>query len=202
MLDRMPTSRAGGPALVGLLFVVLGVAALSLRWAGVDLGAAVGERGWPLFVLGPGLVLLALAFVAPAPGGAALAIGGAAVTTVGAILAYQNWSDHWESWAYVWALIPAGVGLGMAVYGWASHQGDLLRLGPRLVVVGLAIFAIGFWFFESTFERGRAPLDLGTWWPVVAVVGGIVLMAVARLGRRAPAVGRAGGDGVHRDSPI
>ena len=38
-------------------------------------------------------------------GAGGLAIPGSIITTVGLILLYQNSFNHWQSWAYAWALI-------------------------------------------------------------------------------------------------
>ncbi len=34
---------------------------------------------------------------------------------IGGILAYQDYTGHWESWSYLWTLIPGFVGLGIGV---------------------------------------------------------------------------------------
>jgi hypothetical protein len=36
---------------------------------------------------------------------------------------------------------------------------------------------LGWWFFEAIFQTGRAPLDLGTTWPVALVaLGGMIVI--------------------------
>ena len=47
------------PAVLGLLLILFGGIALLARAAGVSVFDAVGPWGWPLFIIVPGLVLLA-----------------------------------------------------------------------------------------------------------------------------------------------
>ena len=59
-LNQRPVAA---PAVVGLLLIAVGAAILLARQAGVDLFSMVGDWGWPLFIIVPGLVLLALALL-------------------------------------------------------------------------------------------------------------------------------------------
>jgi hypothetical protein len=135
-----------------------------------------------LFVIVPGLVLLGASVVPAAPNGVGFAIAGSIVTIVGLLLAYQEATDHWESWSYAWALVgPGGAGVGMLGYGLLYRQADLVGVGVRLVGISLAIFVVGFLFFESIFDNGRVPTDLGTWWPVGVIGLGVLLLIGAVL---------------------
>lgn len=183
-------------AIVGVLLVVAGLAAVALRAAGVDVFDAIARAGWPLFIILPGLVLLVGAVVVAPPGGLGFAIAGTIVTSIGLLLWYQDTANHYESWAYAWALIgPGAAGLAMLVYGAMTRQADLVRAGSRLVVIAAAIFAVGFLFFESIFGEGRVPFDLGAWWPAGLIVLGIVIVVGSLLGARtATSEGRPGED--------
>src|SRR5919109_2521187 len=102
-------------AALGIGFIVVGLALLAVQLLDID----VGEVGWPLFVIVPGVVLLVIGLLGR--GAAGMAIGGCVVTAVGLLLLYQNASDHWESWAYAWALVgPGAFGLGLTVAGLRS----------------------------------------------------------------------------------
>ena len=167
---------------VGIVLLAVGIGALALRQLGVDLVEAAGRNGWPLLVIVPGLVLIAAAAVPSAPNGIGLAIGGSIVTTVGGLLLYQQTTGHWESWSYAWALLPAAAGVAMLIYGTATRGRSIASAGVRLAALGSALFVAGFWFFETVFDTGRAPVDLATWWPVIPVVAGVILTARALLG--------------------
>lgn len=74
---------------------------------------------WPLFVIGPGLLLMMPAYKSTVDDRSSfsfLAVPGAAVTAVGILLFAMNITGHFEAWAYSWTLvIAAGVwGIGYA----------------------------------------------------------------------------------------
>lgn len=177
-MDTMQTDRRRqAPAVIGVILILAGLAVLLGRQAGVDLIDSIAEAGWPLFVIIPGLLLLIMAIVTRPPDGLGFAIAGAIVTTVGGILFYQQETGHWESWSYVWALIPGAAGLAMVVYGALTRGDDLVPTGLRLMAIAALLFVAGMWFFESVFETGTAPVDLATWWPLVLIGIGVVVVA-------------------------
>jgi hypothetical protein len=184
MQARSSVQRWGGLTVLGTILVLVGAGWFVLRELRIDPFEAIADAGWPFFVIIPGVVLLVASLVRTPPNGVGLAIAGSIVTTVGAVLFYQQTSGHWESWAYAWALVgPGAAGLGMLVYGLIFGQRDLLGVGARLVAIGAAIFAVGYWYFETIFASGRAPLELGQWWPVVLVGVGLLALAAGLLGR-------------------
>ena len=177
MVERF-SRRDSGTLLIGMLLVLGGLGAFFVQSAGVDLGELIGEGGWPFLVIVPGLALLLGAFLVPRPGGLAFAIAGSIVTTVGAILLYQNATSNWESWAYVWALIPTAAGVAMTVYGTATGTEGLVVTGTRMALVGVVLFLAGLWFFGSLFSNGVVPVDFGEWWPaILIVIGGAVVLS-------------------------
>jgi hypothetical protein len=140
-MDRSGTSR--GALVVGALLIVFGAIALVVRVSGV-------EVGWPAWVILPGVALLIAAFAVPAPGGSGLAAAGGIVTAVGTLLAVQDATGTYASWAYAWALVaPGGVGAGLLLYGLLTRRGDLARGGLGSLVTGVVLFLIGFLFFEG-----------------------------------------------------
>lgn len=171
-----------GPAVVGLLFIAFGAAALALRGAGINPFGAIGTWGWPFFVIVPGLVLLAASLVPAPPKGIGFAMAGAIVTTVGALLLYQSRTGHWESWAYAWALIPLGAGLALLVYGLLIGARGMVTTGMTLAGVAAALFLAGAWFFEGVFAGEQRPTDVGAWWPIGAIVlGGVIVLRAILL---------------------
>ena len=132
-----------GALLLGALLVVFGAIALVVRASGVVVG-------WPAWVILPGVALLIAAFAVPQPGGSDLAATGGIVTAVGAVLAVQDASGTYASWAYAWALVaPGGVGAGLLLYGLLTRRGDIARRGLGSLVTGVVLFLIGFLFFEG-----------------------------------------------------
>lgn len=173
---QAPPDRRGALA-VGFLLILAGLAALGLRQAGFDIDDEFFETGWPLFVIVPGLGLLAASVVPAAPKGVGFAIAGSIVTAVGILLFYQQSTGHWESWAYAWTLIgPGAAGLGLLGYGLLYQVRDFVSTGVWLVAISAVIFVAGLWFFESVFGTGRVPVDLDTWWPIGLIGLGIVVL--------------------------
>jgi hypothetical protein len=138
-----PARRNGAGIALGVVLVVVGLFYLLVQVAAVDLSSF----GWPLFVIIPGVTLLIVGFVSLGTGAA---IPGGILTMVGLVLAYQNSTGHWTSWAYAWALVaPGGVGLGLFLQGLRERNGSLIRQGRSLMFIAALIFMVGFVFFES-----------------------------------------------------
>jgi hypothetical protein len=171
-----------GPAVVGMLLVAFGAAALVLREAGINPFEAVGTWAWPFFVIVPGLVLLAASLVPAPPNGIGFAIAGAIVTTVGALLLYQSRTGHWESWAYAWALIPLAAGAALILYGWLARERRMVTTGLTMAGIAAALFLAGAWFFEGVFAGEQRPTDVGALWSIgVIVLGGVIVLRAVLL---------------------
>jgi hypothetical protein len=158
---------------LGGILIVLGLVFFASQQLNVD----IGEWTWPFYVIAPGAGLLALGLTQRK--GEGLAIAGSIVTIVGLVLLYQNTTDHWESWAYAWALVgPGGSGLGMLLYGTRSANAKLARDGFWTLMGGLAMFAVGFVFFEGVIGISGRRWPLPEWAMPVAimVIGALVLL--------------------------
>ncbi|MGV8841159.1 MAG: LiaF transmembrane domain-containing protein [Bauldia sp.] len=109
--------RVNAPLVIGIIILAVGAWLLIARVFDVRLG----HDWWPLIFLVPGLAFLALAFSGRRanPG---LAVAGAIVATLGGIFLFQTATNHWESWAYVWALFPLAAGLALMAAG--NRNGD------------------------------------------------------------------------------
>jgi len=130
----------------GTILITLGV--IFLVAGPLDL--LPGLSTWPFFIIVPGVALIALAFAVGGEGGVGLSIFGSIVTATGLLLLYQDTANHYESWAYAWALIaPGSVGFGMLVYGIGTGRPDLVRAGAIIGAVGLGLFLAGAVFFEG-----------------------------------------------------
>jgi hypothetical protein len=180
---------AGPPSLdraglvVGLILIVLGLLFLGERLFDVDLG----RFGWPLFVIVPGVLLFVASFAAPQREGVGLAIAGAVTAVVGLILAVQNATGLWASWAYVWPLVaPGGSGLGMALYGLLRGQPDYVSNGARQLGAGLGLFVAFGLFFEGVIGLSGDPFLVGSdYLPIVLIAIGVLLLVWSLLrGRR------------------
>jgi hypothetical protein len=168
-----PARRSGSGIALGVVLVVVGLFYLVVQVAGIDLSSF----GWPLFVIIPGLTLLVVGFVSLGTGAA---IPGGILTMVGLVLAYQNSTGYWTSWAYAWALVaPGGVGLGLFLQGLRERNGSLIRQGRSLMFIAALIFMVGFVFFESILNiSGINDLPVvKAALPALFIVIGILLLA-------------------------
>jgi hypothetical protein len=167
----------------------LGVALLligGLLFVGQLLDIGVDDVGWPAIVMGIGVVILVLGLFVNREQG--MVIGGTVVTTVGLVLLYQDQTGRWETWAYAWALVgPAASGLGMVLWGIRSADPVEIRNGTWALLGGLAIFVVGFLFFEGVIGISGEPLGLPEWvLPVVVIAIGAVVLARGIFGRGDP----------------
>jgi hypothetical protein len=173
-------NRAG--VVVGAVLILVGVLFLAERAYGVELG----RFGWPLFVIVPGILLMAWSLTVPGREGSGLAVSGAITTVVGLVLAVQNATGLWATWAYAWALVgPGATGLGLIFYGTARRQGDLVSAGLRSLGSGLALFAVFGLFFEGIIGLSGEPFLIGSDLLPVALIGlGVVLVGWSVVGGR------------------
>jgi hypothetical protein len=148
--DKRGSERYSGNQVLGILLVVAGV----LFLIGQMFGFNFWNVSWPLFIIVPG-VLLGLLGLSAKASGTPLTIVGTIVTLVGLVLLYQTLTNHFESWAYMWALVaPGGVGLGMWLHGTWTKDEKLTTDGRNVLLVGLALTAIGWIFFELVIGIG------------------------------------------------
>ncbi len=170
---------------IGLVLVLIGAA----LFGGQLLNIGIDDIGWPFFVIAAGVAVLVIGLVVANEQG--MVIGGTITTTVGLVLLYQNNTGRWESWAYAWALVgPAASGLGLALWGVRSGNGEDVRNGTWGVLGGLAFFVIGFLFFEGVIGLGGDRLSLPEWLLPMAVIGiGVVVLGRGLVERRGPEAG-------------
>ncbi len=155
---------------VGIVLIALGAIFLLGRF--IDLGAAL----WPLFVMAPGIALLAWAFLG-GRSASGLAVPGSIVTMVGLILFIQNATSRFDTWAYAWGLIVAAVGVGTWLYGSLADKEKEVTDGARTAMVGLALFAGFGVFFEFVIGLGGRGSLLGGWLvPVLLIAAGAALL--------------------------
>ena len=123
---------------------------------------------WPLFVVGVGVLLLVIGLLV---GAADMAIPACIVGGIGGILFWQNATGNWESWAYVWALIPGFVGVGAILAGLIRGKpGRGFREGIGAIIFSLILFSIFASFLGGT-------NTIGPYWPVLLILLGFWILA-------------------------
>jgi hypothetical protein len=161
-MENRFTSNSGGSggAVLGLLLIAAGCVFLGVVFTPVQLG----ENSRPLYVILPGLAMVAISFARRFL--AWLAIPGAMLTVVGLVMAAQQSLDLTSVWAYAWPLVvPGSVGLGVLIVGIATREAHRVVSGLWIVVTGLGLCAFFATFFAGTFGPGGVAIA-----PVVAIV--------------------------------
>ncbi len=134
----------------------------------------MGPFSWPLIVVGVGLLLLIIGLISNQP---ELTVPACVVGGIGGLLYWQNSTGNWESWAYVWTLIPGFAGLGVLLMGLVRGQMRQIWEGLGGILVSLVLFGI----FASLFG---GPVSLGQYWPVLLIVLGLISLAQVFLRRK------------------
>ena len=102
---------------------------------------------WPMWVVLSGALLLVIGLLVGAPG---MAIPACIVAGIGAILYYQNASGNWESWSYMWTLIPGFVGIGELLAGVLGQDFKAsVSNGLNAILTSAVLFAIFGTFFHA-----------------------------------------------------
>jgi hypothetical protein len=170
-MDRSDRSRLA----VGVLLLVLGGYFLAAQFIPA-LGDWINiEFSWPLIVVGVGLFLVVIGLLAGEPD---MAVPAFIVGGIGGILYYQNATGNWESWAYVWTLIPGFVGLGLlaSVVLGGRERGNFTG-GLWMLLISAVMFLI-----FGSFLGGQELL--GNYWPVLLILLGVWLFGRAIFRRR------------------
>ncbi|HKY55232.1 MAG TPA: hypothetical protein VJM08_13035 [Anaerolineales bacterium] len=100
---------------------------------------------WPMWTIGAGLLVLLIGLITGAPG---MAVPASIIAGIGGILYYQNATDDFSSWSYMWTLIPGFVGIGTILAGLLGEntRANLVR-GMNLLVTSAVLFLVFATFF-------------------------------------------------------
>jgi len=123
---------------------------------------------WPFIIIGVGCVFLFWALISGIGG---LAVPGAILSGIGGILYYQHISHDWESWAYIWALIPGFVGVGIILSGIIDRKFKKAFTGGLILML---ISAVLFFAFGSHLGLESS---ISQYWPVLLILLGVIALA-------------------------
>lgn len=137
------SSRAS--VVIGGILILIGGIFLALNLFHINFGQV-----WPVifFIIGAGFYLPVLLLPHERQNLAGLLIPGTILCGLGTIFFYNIFADNWGAWAYIWALIPAAVGLGLLLAARVGHWGgDTMKAGFWMFVISLgACFLLGAFF--------------------------------------------------------
>jgi hypothetical protein len=164
MIERRTRTSIVG----GLLLILLGVFFLAYQIMPERLNWLRFEMGWPMIVVTVGVGLLVFGLLVGAPG---MAVPACIVGGIGLILYWQNLTGNWDSWAYIWTLIPGFVGIGTILTGLlgGGRLRDALEGGFWLILISLVMFAI--------FGSFLGGMNLfGPYWPALLILLGVIML--------------------------
>ncbi|HTP00459.1 MAG TPA: hypothetical protein VMJ64_03730 [Anaerolineales bacterium] len=125
---------------------------------------------WPFWVIGAGALILIIGLLTGTP---SMAIPASIVTGIGCILYYQNKTDDWVSWSFLWTLIPGFVGIGLLITAALGEDArNNIARGLNLLVISGVLFVV----FAAIFGRLSV---LGQYGPAVL----LILFGLYLLGR-------------------
>lgn len=159
----MKTNR--GQLALGIILILLGAWFVLQRQVPAFSELLGPYMEWPYSLVLAGAVILVVGLLLGATG---LAVPAAVVAGIGGILVYQQQTGSYDSWSYMWALIPGFVGAGNVIAGLLGGGRHQLRSGLNLVVVSAVLFLVFASIFgELTFLGAFGPavllILLGIW---------------------------------------
>ena len=135
-MNRRNRSQLG----LGILLILLGAWFFAARQIPALSEWTQHRFEWPMYVVGAGAVILLVGLLTGAP---AMSIPACIVAGIGGILYYQNRLGDWESWSFLWTLIPGFVGIGIILTGlFGEDTRRNLEHGLNQVVISAILFLI------------------------------------------------------------
>jgi hypothetical protein len=123
---------------------------------------------WPMWVIGAGVVILIIGMLAGTPG---MAVPACIVAGIGGILYYQNTTNNFSSWSYLWTLIPGFVGVGSIL---AGLLGDNTRHNLSHGINALVTSAVLFLIFATLLGGLKLLGSYGL--PVILILLGVYII--------------------------
>jgi hypothetical protein len=122
-----------GSLVGGFILILIGILIL-LNQIGVGFGF---QLSWPLILVGMGLLFILFGAIFGIGG---LAVPGSILGGLGLIFYYQDYTGDFSSWAYMWALIPGFVGVGVLISGIINPGTG--KGGWSLIAISAILFTI------------------------------------------------------------
>jgi len=168
----MNNTQDQGRNVAGGLLIGLG----GLFLLGQVTGASIFGLGWPLFVLIPGAIFLTIALRSENNDAVGFIFPGIIITGTGLILTYQNMTDHWESWAYIWTLYPVMVGMALRYLGNRTEKSEPAQVGRAMITGGLIGFVALGALFELFIFNGVGMGIIAPMIPLVMIGAGLFMI--------------------------
>lgn len=149
---------------------------LLASWS-MDLDLSFGHSLWQLYIIIPGVIVLTLGSMDKAAGKAILPLG-MIIALTGCLLAYQDWADHYQSWAYAWIISgPFAYAAGLVLHGIIHSDATAFREGKKSILICLALFVPFAAVFELVFDISGYGLTVDMQWglmlPLILIGSGV-----------------------------
>ena len=155
-----------GAIVAGIILILIGALILVNQ---VVPGFGV-QLSWPLLLIGFGILFILFGAIFGIGG---LAVPGCIIAGLGLIFYYQDYTGDYTSWAYMWALIPGFVGVGVLTSG---------IINPGTGAGGwslIAISAILFTIFAAIF--GELSQQWVTYISIAIIIIGVIALIRALI---------------------
>ena len=125
---------------LGVLLILIGAWLVVTRQVPAVQDWMENNFTWPMWTIGAGLLVLLIGLITGAP---SMAVPASIIAGIGGILFYQNATDDFGSWAYMWTLIPGFVGVGTILAGLLGEntRANLAR-GVNLLIISAVLFLV------------------------------------------------------------
>ena len=162
----------------GIILILIGLGFLAMQTIpGLRIWAD-REFTWPMSIIAVAFGLLVIGALS---GSADMLVPASIVGGIGGILYLQNSGVlTWESWAYMWTLIPGFVGIGVFLAG-------LIKWDRKGIIDGLQTFLVGavlFLVFGSLMGDMFGYFPFRDYLPVLLIALGVFLFIRAIFDRR------------------
>lgn len=125
---------------LGILLIVVGVWLVVSRQVPAVRTWLDANFEWPMWTIGAGLLVFLIGLLSGNPG---LSVPASIIAGIGGILYYQNQTGDFDSWSYMWTLIPGFVGVGTILAGLlGEHTRYNLARGLNLIVISAVMFLV------------------------------------------------------------
>jgi hypothetical protein len=123
---------------LGVLLILIGAWLVLTRQVPALQNWIDNNFAWPMWTIGAGILVLLIGLITGAPG---MAVPASIIAGIGGILYYQNATDDFSSWSYMWTLIPGFVGVGTILAGLlGENTRHNLARGVNLIIISAVLF--------------------------------------------------------------
>jgi hypothetical protein len=125
---------------LGIILIMLAIIMLILK-SNPSLAEYIHfEMVWPMWVVFGGVLFLLIGLLSGEPD---MAVPASIFAGVGGILYYQQITQDWSSWSYLWTLIPGFAGVGNILSGFlGANFRKSIAEGFRSLIISILLFLV------------------------------------------------------------